>query len=165
MNFLPSSRFKVYHDFLVHYDAGKNVFKEKPINYRNFGKIWKYKITFTQHSDDYDFFNAEKLVDKFSLNVKNRVARSNSDFFIKCGFSSENIQLLPIENKQLIRNSRYWLAEAHQTKLFNDFIYFNLRDSVLKRVISNGLTGSSWHFNRFLYINVKILSVGDQLFW
>ena len=48
MNFLPSSRFKVYHDFLVHYDAGKNVFEEKPINYRNF--------TFTQHSDDYDFF-------------------------------------------------------------------------------------------------------------
>ena len=44
------------------------------------------------------FFNAEKLVDKFLLNVKNRVGRSNSDFFIKCGFSLENIQPLPIEN-------------------------------------------------------------------
>ena len=44
------------------------------------------------------FFNAEKLVDKFLLNVKNRVGRSNSDLFIKCGFSLENIQPLPIEN-------------------------------------------------------------------
>ena len=96
--FLPSSCFKVYHDILVHYDAGKNVFEEKPISYTNFGKIQKYKITFTQHFDDCDFFNAEKLVDKFLLNVKNRVGRSNSDFFIKCGFSLENIQPLPIEN-------------------------------------------------------------------
>ena len=53
--FLPSSLFKVYHDFLVHYDAGKNVFEEKAINYTNFDKIRKYKFTFTQHSDDYDF--------------------------------------------------------------------------------------------------------------
>lgn len=47
---------------LVHYDSGKNVFEEKPINYINFGEIRKYEITFTQYSDDYDFFNAEKLM-------------------------------------------------------------------------------------------------------
>ena len=29
--------------------------------------------------------------------------------------------------------------------------------------MNNGLTGSSWHFNCFLYINVKILSVSYQL--
>ena len=79
----------------------------------NFGEIWKYEIMFTQHSGDYDFFNAEKLVDEFLLNVKNRVGRSYSDFFIKCGFSLENIQPSPIENKQPIRNSRYWSTEAH----------------------------------------------------
>ena len=71
---LPSSHFKTYHDVLVHYDTGKNVFEENPINYPNFGEIRKYEITFTQYSDDYDFFNAEKLVDEYLLNVKNRAA-------------------------------------------------------------------------------------------
>ena len=52
---LPSSCFKVYHNFLVHYDAGKSVFEEKPSNFTNFGDILKYEITFTRHSDDYDF--------------------------------------------------------------------------------------------------------------
>ena len=27
----------------------------------------------------------------------------------------------------------------------------------MKRVINNGLTGSSWYFNRFNYINIKII--------
>ena len=49
------------------------MFYEKPVNYANLGKIQKYGITFTQHSHDYDFFNAEKLVDDFLLNVKIRL--------------------------------------------------------------------------------------------
>ena len=111
-----------------------------------------------------NFYNAEKLVDEFLLNVKNKVASFNLNFFIKRGFSLENIQLSLIENEQPIKNSRYWLTESYPTKSFNNFIYFNLRESILKRVINNGLTGSSWHFNRFLYINVKLLIAGDQLF-
>ena len=78
------------------------------------------------HSHDYNFYNAEKLVDDFLLNVKNRVGRSDNIFFIKCVFSLENIQLSPIENEQLIKNSRYRSTESHQTKLFNDFVYFSL---------------------------------------
>ena len=41
-NFIPSSRFEVNHDFLVHYDDGRNVFEEKLVNYTNFGEIQKY---------------------------------------------------------------------------------------------------------------------------
>ena len=84
--FLPSSRYKVIHYFLVHCDAGKNVFEEKPLTYTTLGEIRKYEITFTQHSLDYDFYNVEKLVDKFLLNVKNRVTRSNVDFFYQVWF-------------------------------------------------------------------------------
>ena len=127
----------------------------RTVNYTNFGETRKYEITFAQHLHDYDFYNAEKLVHDFLLNVKNRIGRSSSNFLIKCGFSLATFNR-PIENEQPIKNSRYWKTEPHQTKLLNDFIYFNLRDSELKRVINNGLTGSSWHFNCFLYINVKI---------
>ena len=44
--FLPNSRYKVVHDFLVHYESGKDVFEEKPLTYTTFGEIRKYEITF-----------------------------------------------------------------------------------------------------------------------
>ena len=84
--FLPSSCFKVNLDFLVHGDAGRNVFEEKPVNYTNFGEIRKYEITFTQHSHDYDFYNTEKLVDDFLLNDKNRIGGLLAVFSLNVGF-------------------------------------------------------------------------------
>lgn len=41
---------------------------------------------------NYEFFNAEKLLDDILLNVKNRIGRSSNDFLIKCGSSLENIE-------------------------------------------------------------------------
>ena len=84
--FLPSSCFKVNLDFLVHCDAGRNVFEEKPVNYTNFGETRKYEITFTQHSHDYDFYNTEKLVDDFLLNDKNRIGGLLAVFSLNVGF-------------------------------------------------------------------------------
>ena len=84
---------------------------------------------------------------------------------MKCGLSLENMQPSPFENDQPIRNSRSWSTEPHQIKSFNNFAYFNLRDSKLKRIINNGMNGISWHFIHFLYISVKILNVGDRLIW
>ena len=40
-----------------------------------------------------------------------------------------------------------------------------ITESVLKRVINNGLTGSSLHFDRFLYRNIKTVKVTDQFIW
>ena len=40
-----------------------------------------------------------------------------------------------------IVNSRYWSTETYQTKLFNDYICFNLKEGILKRVINNDTTG------------------------
>ena len=39
----------------------------------NLVEIRKHEITFDQHSHDYDFYNAEKLVDDSLLNVKTRL--------------------------------------------------------------------------------------------
>ena len=65
----------------------------------NFGETWKYEITFTQHSGDYDFFNAEKLVDEFLLNVKNRVEDLIVIFSSNVGF------LWKIINRRLLRTN------------------------------------------------------------
>ena len=98
--FLPSSHFKANHDFLVHYEAGRNVFEEKPVNYSSSGEIRKYEITFDQHSHDYDFYNAEKLFEDFLLNVKNKVGRSDNDFF-----TLDVVFLWKIYNRFLLKTS------------------------------------------------------------
>ena len=82
---------------------------------------------------------------------------------MRSGFSLENIQSAVVDFDEPLKNSRYWTTDPIQTNSFNDYVYFTIRESILKRVINNGLTGSSWHFNRFLYINIKTIKVNDQL--
>ena len=162
--FIPTTRFKLFHDFLKHYNQGKdNIVEEKPLTVTKIGKITKFEINYQNYSSFYNFHNSESVVDEFLFNVKNRIQRSNAEFFIRSGFSLENVQSALDEYNEPLKNSRYWTTDPIQTKSFNDFVYFTIRDSILKRVINNGLSGSSWHFNRFLYINVKIIQVNDQL--
>ena len=159
--FLPTSRYKNYHDFLKHYESGKNIIEEKPLLVSNIGSIKKFEINYQAHSQYYDFYNSENLVDEFLFNVKNKIQRTDVDFYVKAGFSLENIQS-SVDDSDLLTSSRYWSTEPIQTKSFNDFVIFSIRGSILKRVINNGMTGSSWHFNRFLYINIKVIKVTDQ---
>ena len=150
--FIPTTKFKLYHDFLKYYSDGKNVIQEKLVIITNIGKITKFEINYQNHSSFCDFYNLESIVDEFLFNVKNKIQRSNVDFLIRSGFSLKNIQSALDDHNDPLKNSRYWTTGPIQTKSFNDYIYFTIRDSILKRVINNGPTDSLWHFNRFLYI-------------
>ena len=161
--FIPTTKFKLFHDFLKHYSNGKNIIEEKPILVTKIGKVTKFEINYQNHSSFYDFYNSESVVEEFLFNVKNKIQRSNVEFLIRSGFSLENIQSALDEYNEPLKNSRYWTTDPIQTKSFNYYVCFTMRDSILKRVINNGLTGSSWHFNRFLHINIKIIQVNDQL--
>ena len=161
--FLPTTKFKSYHDFLKHYSSGKNVIEENLLTVTSIGNVTKFGISYQEHPAHYDFYNSESLVDGFLFNVKTRIQRSDTDFLVRCGFSLENIQPPIGDYDQPLKVSRYWSTDLIQTKSFNDFVFFNTRESVLKRVIDNGMMGSSWHFNRFLYINIKTIKVTDQL--
>ena len=146
---LLASRFKIYLNFLKHYNDGETVVNNKPTTVTEIGAVKKYEITFQEHSDSYNFFNSEKLVDKFLLLVKGKIFRSNTNFYIGCGFSLENMQPPLTDNDVPLTNSGCWSTELIQTKSFNDFVFFSLRESILKRVINNGMTGSSWFFKHF----------------
>ena len=142
--FIPTTRFKLFHDFLKHYNEGKdNIVEEKPLTVTKIGKITKFEINYQNHSSFYDFHNSKSVLDEFLFNVKNRIQRSNVEFFIRSGFSLENVQSALDEYNKPLKNSRYWTMDPIQTKSFNDFVYFTIRESILKRVINNGLTGSS----------------------
>ena len=161
--FIPTTDFKRSHNFLKHYKDGKE-FDEKPILIVEIGSnIKKYEINFSEHSSFYDFFDSANLVDDFLSTVKRKIKRSNEYFLIRCGFSLENVQPVLDSYSEPLKSTRYWSTDPIETKSFNDFVYFNIRESILKRVINNGLTGSSWRFSRFVYLNVKTFTVNESI--
>ena len=160
---------KTTHDFLKHYDRGFleneliDVSVEKPLNMKKIGNIEKFEITFKEHSYTYDFFDSVTVVEDFLNAVKNKLPCYSASVLIRAGFSIENIQEALDNYTEPLTQTRYWSTKPIQTKSFNDFVYFKTRESILKRVINNRLSGSAWNFHKFNYLNVKVLRVADQL--
>ena len=158
---------KITHDFLKHYDKGLSIDfdrdLDKPINVTKMGDVEKFEITFKEHSSSYDFFDSVAVVENFLAQVKNAMPRFDTDVLLRAGFSIENIQQALDNYSEPLLQTRYWSTEPIQTKSFNDFVLFKTRESILKRVINNRLSGSAWNFHKFNYLNVKILKVSNQL--
>ena len=161
---------KAEHDFLKHYMIGSgndenDAFDDtvRPLNVISQGVIKKFEITFREHSSYYDFFDSVALVDDFLAELKNYVFCYNNDVLIRAGFSIENIQQALSDYSEPLVQTRYWSTEPLLTKSFNDFISFKLRESILKRVVNNRLSGSAWNFNKFNYLNVKIIDAASAL--
>ena len=153
---------KADHNFLKHYGRGFTDDDDNdnvPIVNTIVGGIRKLEITFKEHASDYDFFDPVAVVDKFLAQVKRLVQRYDNDVLIRAGFSIENIQQSLDNYSEPLLQTRYWSTEPLQSKSFNDFIEFKIRESILKRVINNKLSGSAWNFNKFNYLNIKILNV------
>ena len=115
--FLPTSKFKITHDFLKHYENGKNVIQQKSVNILNIGTVREFEITFQELSSSYDFYNSEALIDEFLLNVKNRIERSNADFFVRCGLSLENIQAGLSDDDQALKKFTVLVYRSHSNKI------------------------------------------------
>ena len=159
---------KANHDFLKHYGRGLSIDDDDvndnlPVTITIVGDIRKLEITFKEHSSDYDFFDPIAVVDSFLAQVKRLVQRYDNDVLIRAGFSIENVQQALDNYSEPLVQTKYWSTEPLQSKSFNDFIQFKIRESILKRVINNKLSGSAWNFNKFNYLNVKILGVSTQL--
>ena len=165
---------KAEHDFLKYYergivfggggsdnDSGNDA--KKPVTVTYLGTIKKFEITFKEHSSYYDFFDSVAVVDSFLAQIKNYVPRFNNDMLITAGFSIENVQQALNDYSEPLVQTRYWSTEPLQTKSFNDFISFKIRESMLRRVINNKLSGSAWNFNKFNYLNIKIVSASTDL--
>ena len=164
---------KVVHDFVKHYPKGivhgsgsgsGSGSGGKPLNVTTSGAVKKIEITFKEHSSHYDFYDSVALVDTFLAEVKDLVPHRKYEVLIRAGFSIENMQQVFSDNyAEPLVQTRYWSTEPFQAKSFNDFISFKIRESILKRVINNNLTGSGWHFNKFNYLNIKIVNVSIDL--
>ena len=155
--FLVTEKQKAVQKFLKHYEDGKTIsFEEKPLDVLKLPALTIYSIEFRKHQNFYDFYNSELCVDDFLRNVRYRFKAGSKKWF-KCSFVIENIQKSLYPGLQPIINSRYWSTATYDSIYFNDFIFFGLKQDILSRVIINCMSGSSWHFKRFISLAVKIL--------
>ena len=98
------------------------------------------------HKNYYDFFDAEKIVKEFISNVENKfVSRGKVEVqgsveVIKYQSADEIDQLIELESR------RTWLADVYICVYFNVYVKKEISKSLMKRVIINGMTGSSQHF-------------------
>ena len=161
--FLTSEKHKATHDFLKHYEDGKNIpFEEKPLEILKFPGLTIYSTDFQKHNEFYKFYNSEKCVDDFLKNVKYKFKPNEKNSF-KCSFYIENKQNFVTPNLQPLIDTRYWMTETYDGKYFNDFIFSGLRQDILKRVIVNNMSGSAWYFERFIYLAVKVLDLKFEI--
>ena len=64
--FLTTDKHKSVHNFLKHYDEGKNIpFEDKPIDILRFNGLTIYSVEFQEHKDFYNLFNSVEVVDDF----------------------------------------------------------------------------------------------------
>ena len=72
------------------------------------------------------------------------------------------IQYIRADLEPLV-NTRYWTTETDDSVYFNEYIFHSLKFDILKRVINNQMSGSSWYFKHFLHLAVKILDGAAEI--
>ena len=112
------------HNFLDHYIDGE----KKPTEFKTIDTIKKkdltiYNINFEKHSNEYNFYDSQELVDEFLFNVKTCFKPKNKVSF-KGDFSIENIPNAPLILPNIIdiKTTRYWSTDVYKRIYFNDFI-------------------------------------------
>ena len=134
----------------MHYDDGKKIpIERKPMDIIEIDYITRYEISHEKHLEYYNFFSSAVLLKIFKT--------TGLEVSIMCGFSIQNFQVAPNAVNVSMSNSRYWSTSVYRTVCFNDHAYFQLGRDIKKRVIVNGLSGSSWRFQKFNYMNLKVL--------
>ena len=112
-------------------------------------------------SDYYDVHNSEEVAEDFLNNVWSKFKPFGPVLF-KCGFTIENIQQSVYKNLRPILNTQYWSTDTYQATYFNDYVFHNLKQNILSKVIVNGMKGSSWRFNRIILINLSVLEIDKE---
>ena len=73
-----------------------------------------------------------------------------------------NSQPPPFQGAIEIEDFRTWTRAVYDGVHFNDYIKFRLVSDIKKRIIINGLTGSSWRFKRFDRLSFSVNNSDDQ---
>ena len=151
-------KMKRNHMFLVHYNrmGGNRRNQQLPINILRRGAIIYFSINYNQHKNFYNFFQ-EQIVDEFLDSV---YTRFNPDDQYKIQGYAEIINQK--QGKFIIAEiTCVWLTNTYKARHFNEYVRSSVKSEIVKRIIVNSLTGSSWYFKRFNRLTIIASSVID----
>ena len=138
--------------FLYHY--GQQIGGRGPrfaFNILKRGSITHFSINFDQHKNFYVFYSSD-LVDVF-LDTVHQIYQPKSE----CKFQGYAEIVNQQRGETILEDRRIWLTNVYQFKYFNNFVRGEIKDEIIKRIIVNGQTGSSWLFKRFNRLNVIVV--------
>ena len=122
----------------------------------------KVKHDFLKHYEQ----GQDSIFEDKSLEIK------NNNQILKYEISVEKFGELNITTSTILKNllndfffvnTRYWSMETYRATYFNDYVFYSLKQTILSKVIANGMIGSSWRFNRFVSINLSVLKSGKEI--
>lgn len=141
--------------FIFHYNqtGASRTNQQLPINILRRGSV---SVNYQQLKNFYDFYQ-EGVIDDFLQAVYNRFV---SDGEYKIQGDAEMI------NQQhgdfiITKNTRVWLTHTFTARHFDPYVRGLIKSEILKQVITNGLTASSWFLKRFQRLTIIMTSVKD----
>lgn len=94
------------------------------------------------HKTFYDFYNTQN-VNGFVLSFKTKFSPGDK---VKIQGSMKLINYQPTEIIEL-KSRKVWMTDV--CKFFNEFVKGQIKNDLIKRLMINGMSGSSWRFKRF----------------
>ena len=74
-----------------------------------------------------------------------------------------NFEIINQQRDTQCIEKRVWLTNVFLFKHFNQFVRGEIKDEIIKRLIINGQTGSSWYFKRFNRLNIIVVPLVNEL--
>ena len=148
--------------FLFHYNqigSARQIANDLPLNISKRGQITYYSVNFDQHKDYYDFHSTD-MVDIFLDVVYHAFESQNLACKLQGYFEIINQERGPEFN---LTDKRVWLTNVYHFKYFNQFVRGEIKEEIIKRVIVNRQSGSSWFFKRFNRLNIIVVPVSNEL--
>ena len=118
--------------------GGNRTNQQLPINILKRAPIKYFSINYNQYKNFYNFLG-EQIVDDFLDSVHSRFV-SDGEYELQ-GYAE-------IINQQqgdflIAQSTRVWLTNNYTGCYFNNFVKNSIKTEIAKRIIFNGLTGSS----------------------
>ena len=61
-----------------------------------------------------------------------------------------------------LESGRIWMTDVYECKFFNSFVKGEIKNDLMKRVIVNGMIGSTWCFKRFERITFIVTNINKK---
>ena len=144
--------------FLFYYNqaGGGRMNQQLPINILRSSPIKYFSINFHQHKNFYIFFQ-ENVVDDFLKVVYSRFTPGDENKIQ--GYA----EIINQQQGELVssEDTRVCMTNVYTAKYFNDYVRGAIKHNIMKRIIKNGETGSSWVFKRFNRLQIIIMSTKE----